>query len=90
MDHYADLPWEEPEPLSHGGIVDGVDGLNLQEVIAGPEAAQLEEAPTAGSLADSMWLGTGHRAAVLASSKISVRSETVRHRVRRSVSHYVG
>jgi hypothetical protein len=89
MDHYTDLARKEPERVAGVGIVDGVDGLNLQEVIAGAEAAHLEQPPAARSLADSVWLGTRHRAAVLALRKISIRSETVRHRVSRTVSHQV-
>ena len=47
VDHHADLPGAQPERGGDGLVVDLVDGLHLEEVVAGAEAAHLAEAALA-------------------------------------------
>ena len=49
VDHHADLPLAQAHRPRHALVVDGIDGLHLQEVVARAQAADLPEAAFHGS-----------------------------------------
>ncbi|MEX2549405.1 MAG: hypothetical protein WD638_04200 [Nitriliruptoraceae bacterium] len=66
MDHHTHLAGVEPEPLRRVGIIDPIDGLHLDEVVPGAEAADLPDPASASPVADPCRIRVGDHPAVLA------------------------
>jgi len=66
VDHHRDPARVQPESRGGRRVVQAVDHLDLQEVVAGPQAADLAQPAVAGSLADLAGVGVGDDAGVLA------------------------
>jgi len=79
MDHHADLPFGQPEHLRR--IEDLLHRLDLQEVIARAEAADLVQPTVDGPAADLRRVGAADRAAILAPVQVALAAVTARHRV---------
>jgi hypothetical protein len=81
VDHHTELARVDPEPFRRCDIVDLVDDLHLDEVVAGAEAAHLSESTLTSPSADLGRVGTGDHAAVLAPRQIPWRAMPPRHGV---------
>jgi len=78
MDHHSDLIFAlDAELAGDLGIIDFVHLLNLQEVIAGAEAAELGEAPLLRAHADLLSISARHAAAFLKAFEIFAPAEAV-------------
>src|SRR5690606_41337001 len=84
VDHDADLVGPEPEHLGHGGVVDLGDPLELQEVVARAQAADLTGAPLDGAVADLAGVGVGDGAGVLAAQQVPLVAVAALDRVPRA------
>ena len=65
MDHRHDLSLGEPPRVGHIGVDDLVDDLQLEEVVAGAEAADLRVSARDRLLRDGVGAGAGDAALVL-------------------------
>jgi hypothetical protein len=70
VDHHAHLPGVQPERGGPRRVEDLVDDLDLEEVVAGAEAADLVQAPQQRPVADRVGVGAGEHAPVLATFEV--------------------
>ena len=76
VDHHADLPQAEAHRVGRERVVDRVDGLHLEEVVPGPEAADLPEAPLHRSSTHLGGVGVRDGATVLAPGEVALNTVT--------------
>jgi hypothetical protein len=81
MNHDAHLAFGQAEGRGGCGVVHLPDGLDLEEVITGPEAADLPRAPVKGAVTDLAWLGTADGAGVLAPEQVTLVAVALADRV---------
>jgi hypothetical protein len=81
VDHHADLTGTQTERRGHGRVVDVLHDLDLEEVIAGSEAAHLPEPTLHGTLTDVRGIRTTDRTAVLAAFEVPLDAESLLDRV---------
>lgn len=82
VDHDAHLAVAQPELLRRGGVVDLLDRLDLQEVVARAEATHLVQAPVDGPGADLIGIGVGDGALILAAQQVAFDAVALLHRPR--------
>ncbi len=70
MDHHHDLAGGDAEGRGRLAVEDLVDHLDLEEMVAGAQAADLRQAALQGLLADRVGVGARHRAALLGVGEI--------------------
>jgi hypothetical protein len=83
VDHHADSADGQPERLGRRRVVDSVDRLDLQEVVARPETADLVQATGPGVVTDLSGVGVADRTAVLAAGQVARHAVTPFDRVDR-------
>ena len=76
MDHHAGLPQAEAHRIGRERVVDRVDGLHLEEVVPGSEAADLPEAPLHCSGTHPGWAGVRDGVTVLAPGEVALDTVT--------------
>ena len=90
VDHHAHAAQPEPERGGDVFVVDVVDDLYLEEVVAGTQAAHLADAAKQGSFADVPDLGVEHTAVILAVLEVALDAVAALHRVTRSAQQQRG
>jgi hypothetical protein len=85
VDHHADLAVAEPERFGDVLVVDVLDRLNLQEMVARPQAAELPEPTLLRADADGCCIGVGYCALVFAALQVAGGSVAAFDRVPRAV-----
>jgi hypothetical protein len=88
VDHHRHLADPQPERGRGPRVVDGLDDLDLQEVVAGAEAAELAQPALAGPLADLGGIGVADGAVVLAAVQVTLLPDTMLHRPARATSQH--
>ena len=89
VDHDADLPVPQPEPPRRVSVVDQVHGLDLQEVVARAEAADLVQAAVHRPAAHLGGVGVRHRPLVLTPQQVALVAVALRDRVARPARQHV-
>jgi hypothetical protein len=80
VDHHGDLVLEQPERLGDRLVEDLGDVLQLGEVVAGAERAELRLAALLGAIGDEVGIGAGDAAALLDGLEILLAPEAPRDR----------
>src|SRR5208283_183101 len=80
VDHDADRVLCQSHLCGRGRVVDAVDGLYFQEVVAGAEAADLTEPAFDGPVADRGRVGALEHATVFASLEVACDTVSLVHR----------
>jgi hypothetical protein len=86
VDHHAEQVGPQAQRLGDRGVVDLLDRLHLQEMVARSEAAELPAPPLAGPVPDRPRIGVGDCAPVLAERQIVRLAEAMRDGVRRALT----
>jgi hypothetical protein len=71
VDHHADLITTEAERCRCAIVVHVLDELNLEEVVARPEASDLTESPRERAVAHVRRIGVAHRTPVFAQLEVA-------------------
>ena len=82
-------PWVQPESLRRGRVVNLVDRLHLQEVVARAETAHLAQPPFYGARADLPGVGVGDSALILTAQQVAFDAVAVFQRVPSAASQHV-
>ena len=80
VDHHHHLLGEEPEGAGGGAVVDLGDDLDLAEVVARAQRAELAPAALVGALGDRVGVGAGDRSPLLQGVEVAALAEPVLHR----------
>ena len=82
-------PWGSPNRCAVAGVVDLLDRLHLQEVVARAKAAHLAQPPFHGPRADLPGVGVGDSALILAAQQVAFDAVAVFQRVAGAASQHV-
>lgn len=80
VDHHAHRAHVEPHQPRGVRIEDPLDGLDLEEVVSRPEAAELTEAPLHGTVAHRVRVGAVQHATVLTPLEVAGDAVPLLHR----------
>jgi hypothetical protein len=89
VNHDTDLALGQAEPLRRGGIVDLLDCLHLEEVVARAQAAHLAQPPVHRPRADLPGIGLGDSAPVLTACQVTLAAITLVERVAGATGQHV-
>src|SRR5918992_4158053 len=81
MDHHADLASPQAHDVRRVLVANVVDVLDLEEVVSGPQAAELGRASLERALRELVGLGVGKDAAVLGELRIFVPAGPLGQRI---------